>query len=40
MTPGQVWLTDNAWLPLIGYQRVNADLVRLAIGNVTLDVVP
>lgn len=40
MTPAQVWLTDNAWLPLIAYQRLNADLVRLAIGNVTLDVVP
>ena len=40
MTPAQAWLNDNAWLPLIDYQRVNANLVRIAIGNVTLDVVP
>ncbi len=40
MTPAQAWLNDNAWLPLIAYQRLNANLVRIAIGNVTLDVVP
>jgi len=40
MMPAQAWLSDNAWLPLIAYQRVNADLVRIAIGNATLDVVP
>ncbi len=40
MTTAQAWLTDNAWLPLITYQRLSADLARIAIGNITLDVVP